>query len=382
MVRTRDGVVPGLPRRHGVSRPADDVVGDRYRRHRPRGESARADDGARVVGAGARSCDSRPGAAGPDADVRGRAGDAQRIDEPRDVRRLRLRVEGVELPAARSRRRRANRRRVPSSRSTIRGRCSPAPRIPTRSGFSRLSASLKATPLKSSPKPNARSATATARPRQGGTPHTLRQRVARQEADCQSAVSARGASHEGRRLQRAHGAVRGDGSRRRYSGAHRGRPRLRAGRPGRLLLPRVARGLLDEGEGRGLWLPVDPTLNQFPADGTHLRLVRGGLDQQAAILPLIGRLRMTVLDHGARSPFHAHSRRAASRRSCRCLRRDVLVPRAAARAGAVTNDCRRRALSSNTVRSRPSTTSASEWSREKFTGSWDRTAPERRRRSR
>jgi hypothetical protein len=53
---------------------------------------------------------------------------------------------------------------------------------------------------------------------------------------------------------------------------------------------------LDEGNGRGLWLPVDPTLNQFPADGTHLRLVRGGLDQQAAIVPLIGRLRMTVLE--------------------------------------------------------------------------------------
>jgi transglutaminase-like putative cysteine protease len=53
---------------------------------------------------------------------------------------------------------------------------------------------------------------------------------------------------------------------------------------------------LDEGGGRGLWLPVDPTLNQFPADGTHLRLVRGGLDKQAAIVPLIGRLRMDVLD--------------------------------------------------------------------------------------
>lgn len=53
---------------------------------------------------------------------------------------------------------------------------------------------------------------------------------------------------------------------------------------------------LDEGGGRGLWLPVDPTLNQFPADATHLRLARGGLDKQAAILPLIGRLRMTVLD--------------------------------------------------------------------------------------
>jgi transglutaminase-like putative cysteine protease len=53
---------------------------------------------------------------------------------------------------------------------------------------------------------------------------------------------------------------------------------------------------LDEGDGRGLWLPVDPTLNQFPADGTHLRLVRGGLEQQAMIVPLVGRLRMTVLE--------------------------------------------------------------------------------------
>jgi transglutaminase-like putative cysteine protease len=53
---------------------------------------------------------------------------------------------------------------------------------------------------------------------------------------------------------------------------------------------------LDEGGGRGLWLPVDPTLNQFPADATHLRLARGGLEQQTVILPLIGRLRMRVLD--------------------------------------------------------------------------------------
>jgi transglutaminase-like putative cysteine protease len=51
-----------------------------------------------------------------------------------------------------------------------------------------------------------------------------------------------------------------------------------------------------EGERLGMWLPVDPTLNQFPADATHLRFARGGLDQQAAILPLIGRLKMTVVD--------------------------------------------------------------------------------------
>lgn len=53
---------------------------------------------------------------------------------------------------------------------------------------------------------------------------------------------------------------------------------------------------IDEGKGRGLWLPVDPTFNQFPADATHVRLARGGLDKQTAILPLIGQAKMTVLD--------------------------------------------------------------------------------------
>jgi transglutaminase-like putative cysteine protease len=53
---------------------------------------------------------------------------------------------------------------------------------------------------------------------------------------------------------------------------------------------------LDEGNGRGLWLPVDPTFNQFPADATHVRLARGGLDRQASIVPLIGRLKMSIVD--------------------------------------------------------------------------------------
>jgi hypothetical protein len=44
------------------------------------------------------------------------------------------------------------------------------------------------------------------------------------------------------------------------------------------------------------WLAVDPTLNEFPADATHLRLLRGGLDKQAAILPLIGKLKISVVD--------------------------------------------------------------------------------------
>lgn len=53
---------------------------------------------------------------------------------------------------------------------------------------------------------------------------------------------------------------------------------------------------LDEGRGRGLWLPVDPTFNQFPADTLHLRLARGSLAEQARILPLIGKLEIAVLD--------------------------------------------------------------------------------------
>ncbi len=51
-----------------------------------------------------------------------------------------------------------------------------------------------------------------------------------------------------------------------------------------------------EPDGRGMWLPVDPTLNQFPADPTHIRLARGGLDKQAVILSFIGKAKMSILD--------------------------------------------------------------------------------------
>jgi hypothetical protein len=57
---------------------------------------------------------------------------------------------------------------------------------------------------------------------------------------------------------------------------------------------------LEDPPGRGLWLPVDPTLNEFPADATHVRLARGGLDKQAAIIPLIGQIKMSILEAQAR----------------------------------------------------------------------------------
>ena len=53
---------------------------------------------------------------------------------------------------------------------------------------------------------------------------------------------------------------------------------------------------IDERANRGYWLPVDPTFNQFPVDATHFRLARGGLDKQAAIIPMIGRIKLTVVD--------------------------------------------------------------------------------------
>src|SRR5258708_1530527 len=53
---------------------------------------------------------------------------------------------------------------------------------------------------------------------------------------------------------------------------------------------------IHDGRGRGLWLPVAPTFNQFPADAMHVRMTRGGLDRQAAILPLIGHIKMDIID--------------------------------------------------------------------------------------
>lgn len=44
------------------------------------------------------------------------------------------------------------------------------------------------------------------------------------------------------------------------------------------------------------WVPVDPTLNQFPADASHLRFVVGGLARQVELVRLIGRLELDVVE--------------------------------------------------------------------------------------
>jgi hypothetical protein len=43
------------------------------------------------------------------------------------------------------------------------------------------------------------------------------------------------------------------------------------------------------------WVPVDPTLGQFPADASHLRFVVGGLARQVELVRLIGLLQLDVV---------------------------------------------------------------------------------------
>lgn len=45
------------------------------------------------------------------------------------------------------------------------------------------------------------------------------------------------------------------------------------------------------------WVSVDPLMNQFPADATHIRLVEGDLDKQLPLLGLLGKLKIEVMDY-------------------------------------------------------------------------------------
>jgi hypothetical protein len=46
----------------------------------------------------------------------------------------------------------------------------------------------------------------------------------------------------------------------------------------------------------GSWVTVDPTLNQIPADATHICLIEGDLDRQLEVIKFIGRLRIEILE--------------------------------------------------------------------------------------
>ena len=213
----------------------------------------------------------------------------QRIDEPRDVRRLRLRLDGADC------RPRSPRRRPDASTVDIVEIRDPQTLQagPRRSGHRALSCrpsrSSKATRPRSSPRPSvAVSGVTGARARAERLTRYVNALLDKKPTV--SLPSARevlrtkvGDCNEHTALYVAMARVA------RHSGADRRRPRVYV-RQAPSTTTRGPRCTWTR-RGRGLWLPVDPTLNQFPADATHLRLARGGLDKQAAILPLIGRLR-------------------------------------------------------------------------------------------
>jgi transglutaminase-like putative cysteine protease len=43
------------------------------------------------------------------------------------------------------------------------------------------------------------------------------------------------------------------------------------------------------------WVAVDPTLDQYPADASHLRFLTGGLARQVELIRLIGRLELDII---------------------------------------------------------------------------------------
>jgi len=47
----------------------------------------------------------------------------------------------------------------------------------------------------------------------------------------------------------------------------------------------------------GGWVAIDPTFGQFPADATHIRLAEGGPEQQVAMLKLVGKLKVEIMEY-------------------------------------------------------------------------------------
>ena len=229
----------GVPRRDGVRRPAHDVVDHRHRRSAPRGEPARADHRARV----ARERES-DGGVGPDASrspgrvFGGPAGwKADRRAARRPPAAAAARRRGPLRPGhgRRGAARRRRRRRAPRSAGAA-GRA----RRPGRRALSGAGAVHRKRRAGDRRRSRGRGPRRHRHSRARGAADAVRQRAAREEADHQPAVGARGAAHQGRRLQRAHGALRRDGARAGASGAHRRRDGVH---PRRVLLPRVAGGV-------------------------------------------------------------------------------------------------------------------------------------------
>ena len=318
--------IPAFKVRDVVRGPHDHVVGDRHRRGRARGEPDGPDHGARDAGAGdgAGGVEPRAGGHAAGGGDRARRWAATAIDEPRDVARLRLRLDGADSTVAdlqgegQTRRRRRHRaRRSARSSRPARARpisiatCDPRPFIESdapeiRAEAERMVAGV--TGARARAERLMRDVNAPAR-------EDARRSACRRRARCCAPRSATATSTP------------------RCSWRWRARSAFPRASTSALAYVRGAfyyhawpEVYLDEGKGRGLWLPVDPTFNQFPADATHVRLARGGLDKQAAILPLIGQVKMTVLDVELAPELDADARRPAApptRGRCRSPSRDA-----------------------------------------------------------
>ena len=48
-------------------------------------------------------------------------------------------------------------------------------------------------------------------------------------------------------------------------------------------------------DGQPIWIPVDPTFGQVPADATHIKLVEGGLDRQVEIMAYLGQIKLEMV---------------------------------------------------------------------------------------
>lgn len=60
--------------------------------------------------------------------------------------------------------------------------------------------------------------------------------------------------------------------------------------------PPSAGGHSRRGHSEG-WVSIDPTLNQMPADATHIKIVEGGLQEQTKIIRLIGQVKLEIMDY-------------------------------------------------------------------------------------
>ncbi len=45
------------------------------------------------------------------------------------------------------------------------------------------------------------------------------------------------------------------------------------------------------------WQPIDPTLNQYPADATHIKLLHGSFDAQASLMRVVGKLEVKLIEY-------------------------------------------------------------------------------------